>query len=80
MQANLTLAIAYCSEWEQNNYEFGRLNAVAPLANYLSSTNKAVSKGVCIAFYHLSKHPLNCITMHRCGIVKVNEIFNYDKL
>ncbi|XP_014220319.1 armadillo repeat-containing protein gudu [Trichogramma pretiosum] len=70
LRANLTLAIAYCSEWGQNNYEFGRLKAVAPLVNYLTSTNKEVLKGVCIAFYHLSKEPSNCVTMHTCGVVK----------
>ncbi|XP_011498142.1 PREDICTED: armadillo repeat-containing protein 4 [Ceratosolen solmsi marchali] len=70
LRANLTLAIAFCSEWGQNNYEFGRLNAVAPLVNYLTSTNKEVLKGVSIAFYHLSKDPSNCITMHTCGVVK----------
>lgn len=70
LRANLTLAIAFCCEWGQNNYEFGKLNAVAPLVNYLSSQNKNVLKGVCIAFYHLSKEPLNCITMHTCGVVK----------
>ncbi|XP_033214175.1 armadillo repeat-containing protein gudu [Belonocnema kinseyi] len=70
LRANLTLAIAFCCEWGQNNHEFGKLNAVAPLVNYLSSKNKNVLKGVCIAFYHLSKEPLNCITMHTCGVVK----------
>ncbi|XP_014206487.1 armadillo repeat-containing protein gudu, partial [Copidosoma floridanum] len=70
LRANLTLAIAFCCEWGQNNYEFGRLNAVAPLVNYFTSTDKEVLKGVCIAFYHLSKEPYNCITMHTCGVVK----------
>ncbi|KAK0080204.1 hypothetical protein PV325_000302 [Microctonus aethiopoides] len=70
LQANLTLAIAFCCEWDRNNYEFGRLNAVAPLVNYANSKNKDVLKGVCIAFYHLSKEPLNCVTMHTCGVIK----------
>ncbi|XP_034939765.1 armadillo repeat-containing protein gudu [Chelonus insularis] len=70
LRANLTLAIAFCCEWGRNNYEFGRLNAVAPLVNYAYSKNKDVLKGVCIAFYHLSKEPLNCITMHTCGVIK----------
>ncbi|XP_043282082.1 armadillo repeat-containing protein gudu [Venturia canescens] len=70
LRANLTLAIAFCCEWGQNNYEFGRLNAVAPLVSYANSKNKDVLKGVCIAFYHLSKEPLNCITMHTCGVIK----------
>ncbi|XP_058808865.1 armadillo repeat-containing protein gudu [Phymastichus coffea] len=70
LRANLTLAIAFCCEWGQNNYEFGRLNAVAPLVNYLLSPNKEVLKGVCIAFCHLSKEPSNCITMRTCGVVK----------
>ncbi|XP_057332910.1 armadillo repeat-containing protein gudu [Microplitis mediator] len=70
LRANLTLAIAFCCEWDRNNYEFGRLNAVAPLVNYANSKNKDVLKGVCIAFYHLSKEPLNCVTMHTCGVIK----------
>ncbi|RLU19652.1 hypothetical protein DMN91_008209 [Ooceraea biroi] len=70
LRANLTLAIAYCSEWNRNNYEFGKLNAVAPLINYMTSKNKDVLKGVCIAVYHLSKEPLNCVTMHTCGVIK----------
>ncbi|XP_020288030.1 armadillo repeat-containing protein 4 [Pseudomyrmex gracilis] len=70
LRANLTLAIAYCCEWGQNNYEFGKLNAVAPLVNYMTSKNKDVLKGVCIAVYHLSKEPLNCVTMHTCGVIK----------
>lgn len=71
LRANLTLAIAYCCEWDRNNYEFGKLNAVAPLINYMTSKNKDVLKGVCIAVYHLSKEPLNCVTMHTCGVIKV---------
>ncbi|KAJ8682386.1 hypothetical protein QAD02_018178 [Eretmocerus hayati] len=70
LRAKLTLAIAYCAEWGQNNYEFGKLNAVAPLVNYFTSKNEDVLKGVCIAFYHLSKDPSNCVTMHTCGVVK----------
>ncbi|XP_015516783.1 armadillo repeat-containing protein gudu [Neodiprion lecontei] len=70
LRANLALAIAYCCEWEKNNYEFGRLNAVAPLVNYMTSKSPEVLKGVTIAFCHFSKEPLNCITMHTCGVVK----------
>ncbi|XP_050460340.1 armadillo repeat-containing protein gudu isoform X2 [Cataglyphis hispanica] len=70
LRANLTLAIAYCCEWDRNSYEFGKLNAVAPLVNYMTSKNKDVLKGVCIAVYHLSKEPLNCVTMHTCGVIK----------
>ncbi|XP_076248300.1 armadillo repeat-containing protein gudu [Calliopsis andreniformis] len=70
LRANLTLAIAYCSEWGENNYKFGQLNAVAPLVNYMTSKNKDVLRGVCIAAYHLSKEPSNCITMHSSGVIK----------
>ncbi|XP_076620021.1 armadillo repeat-containing protein gudu [Colletes latitarsis] len=70
LRANLTLAIAYCSEWGQNNYKFGQLNAVAPFVTYMTSKNKDVLRGVCIAAYHLSKDPTNCITMHTSGIIK----------
>ncbi|XP_018310896.1 LOW QUALITY PROTEIN: armadillo repeat-containing protein 4 [Mycetomoellerius zeteki] len=70
LRANLTLAIAYCCDWDRNSYEFGKLNAVAPLVNYMTSKNKNVLKGVCIAVYHLSKEPLNCVTMHTCGVIK----------
>ncbi|KAK2589161.1 hypothetical protein KPH14_001979 [Odynerus spinipes] len=70
LRANLTLAIAYCCEWNTNSYEFGKLNAVAPLIGYMTSKNKDVLKGVCIAMYHLSKEPMNCVTMHSCGIIK----------
>lgn len=71
MRANLTLAIAYCCEWGDNSSEFGKLKTVAPLVGYMNSKNKAVLKGVCIAMYHLSKDPINCVTMHNCGIIKV---------
>ncbi|XP_031841158.1 armadillo repeat-containing protein gudu [Nomia melanderi] len=70
LRANLTLAIAYCSEWEENSYKFGQLNAVAPLVKYMSSKNTDVLRGVCIAAYHLSKEPTNCITMHTSGVIK----------
>ncbi|XP_012145678.1 armadillo repeat-containing protein gudu isoform X1 [Megachile rotundata] len=70
LRANLTLAIAYCSEWEENSYKFGQLKAVGPLINYMTSKNKDVLRGVCIAAYHLSKDPSNCITMHSYGIIK----------
>ncbi|XP_054000575.1 armadillo repeat-containing protein gudu isoform X1 [Hylaeus anthracinus] len=70
LRANLTLAIAFCSEWGENNYKFGELNAVAPLVNYMTSKNKNVLRGVCIAAYHLSKEPTNCITMHTSGVIK----------
>lgn len=71
MRANLTLAIAHCCEWGENSNKFGQLNAVAPLINYMTSENKAVLRGVCIAAYHLSKEPMNCITMHTAGVIKV---------
>lgn len=71
LRANLTLAIAYCSEWGENNYKFGQLNAVAPLVNYMTSRNKDILRGVCIAAYHLSKEPSNCITMHSSGVIQV---------
>ncbi|KAI4496970.1 hypothetical protein M0802_007918 [Mischocyttarus mexicanus] len=70
LRANLTLAIAYCCEWGENSAEFGKLNAVAPLVGYMNSKNKNVLKGVCIAMYHLSKDPMNCVKMHSCGIIK----------
>lgn len=70
LRANLTLAIAFCSDWGENNYKFGQLNAVAPLVNYMISKNKDVLRGVCIAAYHLSKDPTNCITMHTSGVIK----------
>ncbi|XP_076658827.1 armadillo repeat-containing protein gudu [Halictus rubicundus] len=70
LRANLTLAIAYCSEWEENSYKFGQLNAVAPLVKYMTSKNTDVLRGVCIAAYHLSKEPSNCITMHTSGVIK----------
>ena len=71
LRANLTLAIAHCSEWGENNYKFGKLNAVAPLVNYMTSKNKNILRGVCIAAYHLSKEPSNCVTMHSSGVIKV---------
>jgi len=74
LRANLTLAIAYCSEWKDNNYEFGKLNVVPSLVGYMTSKNKDVLKGTCIAIYHLSKDPLNCITMHTCGVIKVASV------
>ncbi|KAF3421074.1 hypothetical protein E2986_04965 [Frieseomelitta varia] len=70
LRANLTLAIAHCCEWGENSNKFGQLNAVAPLINYMTSENKAVLRGVCIAAYHLSKEPMNCITMHTAGVIK----------
>ncbi|KAF7415190.1 hypothetical protein HZH68_003679 [Vespula germanica] len=70
LRANLTLAIAYCCEWGDNSSEFGKLRTVAPLVGYMNSKNKSVLKGVCIAMYHLSKDPINCVTMHNCGIIK----------
>jgi hypothetical protein len=79
LRANLSLAIAYCSEWKDNNHEFGKLNVVPPLVNYMTSKNKDVLKGSCIAIYHLSKEPVNCITMHTCGVIKVaSVILLYD--
>lgn len=71
MRANLTLAIAHCCEWGENNFKFGQLQAVAPLITYMTSKNKNVLRGVCTATYHLSREPLNCITMHSAGIIKV---------
>ena len=71
MRANLTLAIAHCCEWGENNFKFGQLQAVAPLISYMTSKNKDVLRGVCIATYHLSREPMNCITMHSAGIIKV---------
>ncbi|XP_046832471.1 armadillo repeat-containing protein gudu isoform X2 [Vespa crabro] len=70
LRANLTLAIAYCCEWNDNSSEFGKLKIIAPLVGYMNTKNKVVLKGVCIAMYHLSKDPMNCVTMHSCGIIK----------
>ncbi|XP_035743717.1 armadillo repeat-containing protein gudu-like isoform X2 [Vespa mandarinia] len=70
LRANLTLAIAYCCEWDDNSSEFGKLKIIAPLVGYMNTKNQVVLKGVCIAMYHLSKDPMNCVTMHSCGIIK----------
>ncbi|XP_047343609.1 outer dynein arm-docking complex subunit 2 isoform X2 [Vespa velutina] len=70
LRANLTLAIAYCCEWDDNSSEFGKHKIIAPLVGYMNTKNKVVLKGVCIAMYHLSKDAMNCVTMHSCGIIK----------
>ena len=57
--------------WVSNIESFGEVGAVAPLVRYLKSQDRAVHRATAEALFQLSKSPINCITMHESGVVKV---------
>ena len=69
LRAKLAEAIANCCDWPGNRAMFGQAGAVAPLVNYLSSTDLEVHRSTSVALYQLSKDPWNCVTMHQNGVV-----------
>ncbi|XP_040583348.1 outer dynein arm-docking complex subunit 2 [Lepeophtheirus salmonis] len=69
LRAKLAEAIANCCEWSGNRALFGQAGAVAPLVNYLTSSDVNVHRSTSIALYQLSKDPWNCVTMHQNGVV-----------
>lgn len=67
---NLADAIANCCSWRDNRAVFGDEEAVAPLYKFLLSKQMAVHRATARALHQLSKDPMNCITMHRAGVVR----------
>ncbi|VEL19100.1 unnamed protein product, partial [Protopolystoma xenopodis] len=71
LRSHLAEAIARCCSWGTNRIEFGRLNAVASLATYLHSSDPLVHRSTARALFQLSKHPVNCATIHEAGAVRL---------
>ena len=69
LRAKLAEAIGNCCDWAGNRAMFGQAGAVAPLVNYLTSTDLEVHRSTSVALYQLSKDPWNCVTMHQNGVV-----------
>lgn len=65
-------AIAECCKWGHNRQAFGENQAVAPLVKYLKSSDPNVHRATAKALHQLSKNPVNCVTMHDAGVVRVN--------
>lgn len=67
----LAEAIAECCKWGNNRQAFGENQAVAPLVKYLKSSDPNVHRSTARALHQLSKNPVNCVTMHDVGVVRV---------
>jgi hypothetical protein len=67
----LAEAIAECCKWGNNRQAFGENQAVAPLVKYLKSSDPNVHRSTAKALHQLSKNPMNCVTMHDAGVVRV---------
>ena len=67
----LAEAIAECCKWGNNRQAFGDNQAVAPLVKYLKSSDPNVHRSTAKALHQLSKNPMNCVTMHEAGVVRV---------
>ncbi|CAF1099355.1 unnamed protein product [Adineta steineri] len=67
----LAEAIAECCKWGNNRQAFGDNQAVAPLVKYLKSTDPNVHQSTAKALHQLSKNPMNCVTMHEAGVVRL---------
>ncbi len=68
-------AIAECCKWGNNRQAFGENQAVAPLVKYLKSSDPNVHRSTAKALHQLSKNPMNCVTMHEAGVVRVRDYF-----
>ena len=68
----LYIIIYRCCSWRNNRIGFGQNNSVAPLVEYLHSTDSSVHQTTACALHQLSKDPDNCITMHGAGVVQVH--------
>ncbi|KAG8253977.1 hypothetical protein J6590_017358 [Homalodisca vitripennis] len=69
LQEHLASAIANCCNWGKNCFEFGRLEAVTPLMNFLYDGNDRVQATTIEALSQLSTDPFNCITLHQSQVV-----------
>ncbi|CAF1195859.1 unnamed protein product [Adineta ricciae] len=67
----LAEAIAECCKWGNNRQTFGDNEAVAPLVKYLKSSDTNVHRSTAKALHQLSKNPMNCVTMHEAGVVRL---------
>ncbi|CAF2427444.1 unnamed protein product [Rotaria sp. Silwood2] len=67
----LAEAIAECCKWGNNRQAFGDNQAVAPLVKYLKSSDPNVHRSTAKALHQLSKNPMNCVTMHDVGVVRL---------
>ena len=72
-------AIAECCKWGNNRQAFGENQAVAPLVKYLKSSDPNVHRSTAKALHQLSKNPMNCVTMHEAGVVRVCLFFHQGK-
>jgi len=74
LMQHLADAIGQCCKFGQNREKFGEANAVVPLVRYLSCKNTDVQQATAKALHELSKHPENCIDMHKRGCIKVEVV------
>lgn len=69
LQEYVASAIASCCSHGRNTQQLGELRTVAPIVRFLAGTNKRVQRTAAMALEQLSADPLNCVTMHQCGVV-----------
>ncbi|KAF2361319.1 Armadillo [Trinorchestia longiramus] len=65
----LAEAIAACCISRDTGLLFGRAGAVAPLVQYLETSDSQVRRPTCRALHRLSLEPENCVTLHQSGAV-----------
>ncbi|XP_069504209.1 outer dynein arm-docking complex subunit 2 [Ambystoma mexicanum] len=71
LRRHLAEAISRCCLWGSNKVAFGEADAVAPLVEYLKSSDTEVHRATAQALFQLSEDIDNCITMHENGVVKL---------
>nr|XP_033787328.1 armadillo repeat-containing protein 4 isoform X2 [Geotrypetes seraphini] len=71
LRRHLAEAIARCCMWGTNRIAFGEARAVAPLVEYLKSSDPDVHRATAQALFQLSADANNCITMHENSVVKL---------
>lgn len=69
LQEYSAYAIASCCSFGKNTQQLGELRTVAPIVRFMAGTNKRVHRTAAMALEQLSVDPLNCVTMHQCGVV-----------
>lgn len=69
LQEYVASAIASCCSHGSNTKQLGELRTVAPIVRFLAGTSKRVHRTAAMALERLSADPLNCVTMHQCGVV-----------
>ena len=72
LRCQLSKAIASCCQWGSNRRQFGEMNVIQNLIYFLKTTREnSVLVSATKALNQLSKEPINCDELYKCGAVRV---------